>query len=286
MPIVSTVFKRGLFNNKIAIVTGGGTGIGFVIGKELAYLGCTVIIASRKVDNLKASSNKINDMLKTLHMTNKCIPIQLNIRSSSSIKQFIETLVNQYNISIVDYLVNNAGGQYPSNLEDISEKGWKAVIDLNLNGTFLITNYIFNRFWKKRNKHDQNEKVIVNITASSSRGIPLMAHSSAARAAVENLTMVMAQNWSKYGVRANSVAPGFIDSSGVYTYSKAFREQYFKAAMTKIYLYRMGKCEEVSHAVSFLLSPGASFITGASLRVDGGVSVYNPLLPPTKPSKL
>eukprot|EP01083_Nonionella_stella_P157566 511674_1 len=168
MSTVPTVLRKGTFCNKVAIVTGGGTGIGFAISSELAYLGCTVIIGSRKMENLKIASKKINDMIQSLNMNNKCIPLQLNIRDSSSIKEFTQALVNDHHISNIDYVVNNAGGQFPSKLEDISENGWKAVIDLNLNGTFLFSNHIFNTFWKKSAKNiiEKNQRVIINTVKS------------------------------------------------------------------------------------------------------------------------
>lgn len=181
---------------------------------------------------------------------------------------------------MIDYLINNAGGQYQSLLEHITEKGWKTVIDLNLNGIFLISKYVFTKYWK--NNKNNNDKVIINITANSFVGMPIMPHSGAARAGVENLTITMSQNWCKYGVRINSVAPGFIDSSGLKTYPKAL-QMFLKEHVKHNYLYRIGTVEEVSSAVMFLLSDGASFITGASLRIDGGESIYNSLLPPQKP---
>eukprot|EP01084_Bolivina_argentea_P217824 369774_1 len=280
----STVFRKDLFKGKIAIVTGGATGIGFAIGKELAYLGCTVIIASRskkQPNKLQKSADKINEFLQVSNNNNnKCIAVKIDVRSSKSIENFFKELSEKHNIKTIDYIINNAGGQYMSLLHDISEKGWKTVIDLNLNGIFLLSKYVLNKFWK--NNKNNNDKVIINITANSFNGMPMMGHSSVARAGVENLTMVMTQNWSKYGVRINSVAPGFIDSSGLESYPKGYRSML--AIHTKDnYLYRMGTVQEVSNAVVFLLSDGASFITGASLRVDGGESIYNPLLPPTKP---
>ena len=167
-----------------------------------------------------------------------------------------------------------------SRLESISENGWKTVIDLNLTGTFLLSKAVFNRFWSDTSSSKGG--VIVNVTANSFQGMPTMAHSGAARAGVENLTMVMAQNWSAFGVRTNSVAPGFIDSSGLKTYPEPIRKS-LKLHSKHNYLYRMGTVQEVSDAVLFLLSDGASFITGTSLRVDGGESIFHPLLPPQPP---
>lgn len=284
----SSVFKNGLFQNKVAVITGGGSGIGFAIAKELAYLGCTVIIGSRskkKASKLQEAADQINAFIHSLPSSanNKCIAIKLDVRSSESIERFFNTLHDEHHIEMIDYLINNAGGQYMSQLENISEKGWKTVIELNLTAPFLISKYVFNRYWKKR-KHDR-KKVIINITANSFNGMPMMGHSGAARGGVEVLTMEMAQNWSKYGVRVNSVAPGFIDSSGLDTYPEHYRKQ-LRIHEKDNYLYRMGSVQEVSHCVLFLLCDGASFITGTCVRVDGGESIYHPLLPPQRASKL
>eukprot|EP00483_Globobulimina_turgida_P004666 UN04675 len=113
--------------------------------------------------------------------------------------------------------------------------------------------------------------------------MPLMSHSGAARAGVENLTVTMQQNWSKYGIRINSVAPGLINSSGIDTYSKEFYDKHIKGGIKHIYAYRPGECEEVSNAVVFLLSPSASYIMGTCLKVDGGLSIFSPYMAPQKP---
>eukprot|EP01083_Nonionella_stella_P202122 738711_1 len=222
-------------------------------------------------------------MLQSKNMQNRCIPIELNIRKTTSIKQFLQILSDKHNISNIDMLINNAGGQYPSVMHNTSEKGWKAVIDLNLTGTFLMSKSVFNHFWENRDKNDNNEKVIINITAASFTGMPTMPHSSAARAGVENLTITMQQTWSKYGIRVNSVAPGMILSSGIDTYSKEYHDKYIKGAEKNFYAYRGGEVEEVSNVVLFLLSPGGSYIMGACIRVDGGLTIYNTGMLPEKP---
>jgi len=281
-----SVFRKDLFQNKTAIVTGGGTGIGFAIAKQLAFLGCTVVIGSRS-----KHSNKLQDAAAEINAfvqkhgakaTNQCIAIKLDVRSSQSITHFLDTLSNEHHIQQIDFLVNNAGGQFMSRLESITENGWKSVVDLNLTAIFLLSKAVFTRFWKSAVSGSERGGVIVNITANSFQGMPMMAHSGAARAGVENLTMVMAQNWSRYGVRSNCVAPGFIRSSGLETYPEA-AQQVMALHSRNNYLYRMGTVKEVSDAVVFLLCDGASFITGTSLRVDGGESIFHPLLPPQPP---
>ena len=239
---------------------------------------------SKKSNKLQLAADRINQFMKCSNTksTNKCIAITLNIRSSESIKEFFKTLSAEHQIEHINYLVNNAGGQFMSPLHSIKEKGWKSVIDLNLNGTFLISNFVFNTFWKRRsNGHEDEDKVIINITANSFVGMPMMAHSGSARAGVEHLTVAMAQNWSQYGVRANSVAPGFIETTGLDSYPKAY-QRILRTHSKDNYMYRMGTVEEVSNAVLFLLSEGASFITGTCLRVDGGESIYNPMWPPQR----
>lgn len=244
----------------------------------------TVVIGSRKLDVLTKTAKAINsinkkDVVGSDVNSNKVIAIQLNVRKSDSISNFITQLLTKYNINKIDYLINNAGGQYPvDELEDISEKGWKSVIDLNLNATFLMSKAIFLNFFQK-----QLYGKIINITANYFTGMGVMPHSGAARSGVHNLTITMAQNWGKYNVCVNEVAPGLIKTSGFDNYPRKFVEKVIIPHVADSYLYRYGVGNDVSNVVIFLLSPGADFLTGVTIPVDGGESIFNPLKPPVKP---
>jgi len=174
----------------------------------------------------------------------------------------------------LDILINNAGGQFPAPAEMMKPKGWRAVLDTNLTGTFLMCQQAFDQWMR------DHGGTIVNIVANNRNGMPMMVHTGAARAGVQNMTKSLAIEWGQYGVRINSIAPGVIDSAGLDSYDPMFHSfirEYAKNNQTT----RLGTEQEIAASVVFLASPGASFITGVCLWVDGGESLYHPLMPPT-----
>lgn len=258
---VRSVFATNLFADKVAIVTGGATGIGAAIAHELCYLGCNVMIASRKVERLKEAEEK---MKNNERLVGKVASTQCNIRKEQEVKELMETTIEKY--GKIDYLVNNGGGQFMSSAENITEKGWHAVVETNLTGTFYCCKQAF-LAWM-----GDHGGVIVNIIVDMWKGYPFMSHTSAARAGVDNLTKTLSLEWANRGIRINSVAPGTI-------YSPTAAANYpdptlFDRAVAIQPTGRLGKTEEISSAVCFLLSPGASFITGETLKVDGAQSLY------------
>ena len=161
-------------------------------------------------------------------------------------------------------LVNNAGGQFPSPALNIKPNGWRAVIDTNLNGTWLMTQAVAqSMFFKSGGK-------VVNIVANMWRGFPGMAHTGAARAGVVNLTKSLALEWAKNRILVNAVAPGVIRSSGLDTYPKAVRDSIETEVPKHIPLKRLGTMEDVAWAVTYLASPAGDYITGETICVDGG----------------
>jgi NAD(P)-dependent dehydrogenase (short-subunit alcohol dehydrogenase family) len=266
---VNTVFKDNLLQDKVAIITGGGTGIGLRTAREMAQLGCTVVLASRKKENLDAAVKQIEAE------GGKALAVECNIREEDSIKACISTVLDTY--GKVDYLVNNGGGQFPSPAEMISKKGWTAVIETNLTGTFFMSQEVFTKYMEK------NGGAIVNVIANMFNGFPMMSHTGAARAGVENITKSLANEWGKYGVRVNAIAPGTIQSSGLDSYDPMYKEfimGYAKHNQTQ----RLGTEAEIASAIIFLLSPASAFTTGVTLRVDGGESIYHPVFPPQENS--
>lgn len=269
-----TIFKPGLFKNDVAIVTGGGTGIGFEITSCLIQLGCFVLICSRKEKNLRLASERLNKQFKG----GKCQYYICNIRDSNSVEKCVKYCIKLW--GRIDYLINNAGGQFPQLTENLSTNGWNAVIETNLNGPFYISKAVTNFAFKS-----QKKGVIVNVLANFDRGMPLMAHTGAARAGVANLTKSLAIQWARFGVRVNAVSPGTIDSSGLTKYPYIYQSK-IKNIHKKIYTYRKGKSSEVTEVVLFLLSPGASYVTGVCIPVDGAESLWNMTFPPIKHSNL
>ena len=164
----------------------------------------------------------------------------------------------------IDGLVNNAGGQFPSPLESISDKGWDAVVRNNLNGSFSMMREVFTQWMRAHGG------AIVGVVAPVDFGFPNMGHTGAARAGVINLTQTAALEWVQHGVRVNAVAPGSIIGSGLGTYSAEFQER-LKTRRTHIPYHRLGTEAEVSACICFLLSPASTYVTGLVLQVDGGL---------------
>jgi citronellol/citronellal dehydrogenase len=259
MGAAESIFRSGLFSGKTAVVSGGGTGIGRAIARELASLGATVIICSRSAEHLEPTRAEIEAS------GGHALALTCNIRDADAVETFWDRVIER--VGPIDALVNNAGGQFLSPAELISPKGWHAVIETNLTGAFHMSRAAYLHGMRERGG------AIVNIVADMWRGFPGMAHTGAARAGVVNLTQTLALEWAVSGVRVNAVAPGLIDSSGLKTYPEMVRAQL--AAIAKdIPAQRMGTEEEVAAAVVFLLSSAAAFISGATLRVDGVGSLY------------
>jgi len=258
-----SIFRPGLFKDKVAIVTGGGTGIGKAISEELLSLGAKVVIASR-------NEEKVAGAAKEMGRLGTVVSRRCNIRSEEDVKSLMSSTIDRF--GSIDFLVNNGGGQFPCGAADMTLKGWNAVVETNLTGTYLMLREAHQQYM------GENGGVIVNIIADMFRGFPMMSHTGAARAGVENLTKSLAVEWAADGVRINSVAPGSSIYSPTASANYATDFAPFELAKPGVPAKRLGTTFEVSSAVCFLLSPGASFISGATLRVDAGGSLYSPQL--------
>lgn len=259
---MTDVFAPGLFAGRTALVTGGGTGIGFAIAEALGALGTSLIIAARTEERLAAASARLKDN------GIDCIWHPVNIRDEKQVEALFETLAGEKRLP--DILVNNAGGQFEAPALKISPNGFRAVVDLNLTGTWLMSH----AFAKRRIEGPGGGR-IVNIVLSIDGGSPGYAHAAAARAGVINLTKTLASEWARYGLTVNAVAPGTIRTSGLDQYDAAK----IQAGVDTLPIKRMGEVEEVAHAVAFLVSPAGDYVTGTTLYVDGGKHLASRRIP-------
>jgi citronellol/citronellal dehydrogenase len=250
-----SVFRPGLFDASVILVTGGGTGIGRCTAHELAALGATVVIGGRRREVLDATAEEI------AAAGGKCDVVELDIRKEDAVDAAVAAVVGKH--GRIDGLFNNAGGQFFALAENLSPNAWRSVVDLNLNGTFLVSSAVF------RHSMREHGGSIVNMLADIWTGYPAMAHMSAARAGIENMAVTLSLEWARHGVRVNCVAPGTIMSSGIVTYPEEVQKRTATEAM-EAPSGRLGTESEVSAAVVFLLSPAASYVTGDTLKIDGG----------------
>lgn len=252
------LFRAGLFEGEVAIVTGGGTGIGLQVARELGTLGAKVAIAGRRPEPLEAARASLEaDGIEVL--ARPC-----DIRKAEDVAAFVDAVKARF--GKITILVNNAGGQFPSPAEHLAPKGFEAVVRNNLLGTWTMTHAVATSAMIPAKKGR-----IVNVTAQVERGFPGMAHTGAARAGVQNLTKTLAVEWACHGLRVNCVAPGVIVTSGTAQYPPEFLE----AARKAIPLKRLGGEEEVSHLVVYLCSRVADYVTGQTFLIDGGQSLWS-----------
>jgi citronellol/citronellal dehydrogenase len=259
---MASIFRAGLFEGHVAIVTGGGSGIGLAIAETLGELGAKVAILGRKVERL----NQAKARLESLGIT--AFAATCDIREPEQIAAYVASV--ESSLGRASVLVNNAGGQFPTTAESLSAKGWDAVIRNNLSGTFYVTQAVATRhfFPEKRGR-------IVNVIANIARGFPGMVHTGAARAGVDNLTKTLAVEWAEYNVQVNAVAPGIIKSTGTDQYPPELLEN----SRQKTPMKRVGTPAEVAELVAYLASDAAWFVTGETWYIDGGAHLWGDAWP-------
>ncbi|QSP94607.1 SDR family oxidoreductase [Marinobacter salinisoli] len=252
-----SIFHPGLFKEQTFIVTGGGSGIGRCTAHELASLGARVALVGRKAEKVETVKAEIEQDggIASAHVC--------DIREEEQVKATMKAILDQH--GSLSGLVNNAGGQFPAPLAGINQKGWETVVRTNLTGGFLMAREAYTQALSKKGG------AIVNIVADMWGGMPGMGHSGAARAGMVNFTQTAAVEWAASGVRVNAVAPGWIASSGMDNYPEHMK-QWIRSLGDNVPIKRMGTESEVSAAICFLLSPGAAFVNGDCLRIDGGAS--------------
>ncbi|WP_096701711.1 SDR family oxidoreductase [Magnetospirillum sp. 15-1] len=246
-------FRPGLFDGKAVLISGGGSGLGKAMAWLFARLGGKVAIVGRdlaKLESVCAAMGKAG--LKAEHFV-------CNIRKPEDVDALMSKVTEA--LGGLDVLVNSAGGQFPQAAMDFSAKGWNAVVDTNLNGTWYMMQAA-GRYWRDSGKPGS----IVNIVTVVDRGQPGVAHTCAARAGVVALTKTVAVEWAPYNIRVNCVAPGAIDTEGQRVYTEEARQRSARGNP----MMRFGDSFDIAEAAVYLSAPSGKFITGQTLTVDGG----------------
>lgn len=251
-----SVFRPDLFRDQVIIVTGGGSGIGRCIAHELASLGARVALVGRTREKLESVKAELGGDPGRVFI-HAC-----DLRQEGPVGEMVDAVLAW--AARIDGLVNNAGGQFPAQLRDISLNGWNAVVANNLTATFVVSREVYRRWMET---HGGN---IVSVGADWELGMPGMGHNGAARAGQETFTRTASVEWAHAGVRVNHVIPGFIASSGLDRYPESAHDV-LRNVTKRVPLKRHGTESEIAAAVVYLLSEAAAYITGASIRIDGGL---------------
>jgi NAD(P)-dependent dehydrogenase (short-subunit alcohol dehydrogenase family) len=257
-------FSSGLFDGRAVLVTGGGRGIGKVIAKGFARLGANVVIAGRNPDALQSTTAEIEAMGA------KCLAVGTDIRDVASVEHLLAEVEG---MGGVDFLINNAGGQFPAKPSAISDNGWRSVVDLNLNGTWNMCS----RFAPHLMERDSGSIVNLVHTSVFERGAPLMAHSGAARAGVVNLTRTLSPFLVQKNVTVNALAFAFTESAGLDLELGALEKDnaWMSSGLESMGVGRMSTPEEIAAVVIFLCSPAAMYISGTVVVADRGSAQMN-----------
>ncbi len=250
----SEVFAPGLLSGQVALVTGGGTGLGKATALELVRCGATVVIAGRRGEVLEGAVAEIHATVGQ----GGADRIAGDIREREDAERLVASVLERH--GRLDLLVNNAGGQYFTPAEGIAAKGWRAVWRLNVDGMLNMAEAAFSQALKPA-----GEGTIVNVTLSPHHGMPGMAHSGAARAAVEELTRVRAGRWGGEGIAVMAVAAGHFDTEALEKYPASLR-----AGMARtVPLQRLGTVREHAWLVALLASPLGRAFSGSTVTLDG-----------------
>ena len=251
------MFAANVLAGQTAVVTGGGTGLGLAIARALGKLGARVVIASRKREHLDAGAAAIRSDGTAV------LPVQVDIRDPAQVDAMVAQAIDAF--GHLDILVNNAAGNFICKAEDLSPNGWNAVIGIVLNGSFYCSRAV-GRHMISRGKGGSIVSILANYVWTGSAGT---IHSASAKAGVLAMTQTLAVEWARYKIRVNAIAPGPIESPGAARQLWSTQES-IDAITDTVPLRRWGQPEDVANAVSYLVSPYASYVTGDVLTVDGG----------------
>lgn len=250
----TNIFADGILNGRVALVTGGGTGITAGVARALADAGARVVLVSRKMEHLEPAAEAINQA------GGQAISVATDVRNPEDVEKAVATSVEHF--GKLDIVVNGAAGNFLCAAEELSPNGFGTVVDIDLKGTFNVCRAAFAELKK-------NHGQILNISATLHYlGTPMQLHVSAAKAGVDALTRNLAVEWGRYGIRVNAIAPGPIgDTEGM---KRLVPEPIKEKLRQRIPLGRFGEIADIEKAAVFLCSDAAAYINGTVLVVDGG----------------
>jgi NAD(P)-dependent dehydrogenase (short-subunit alcohol dehydrogenase family) len=252
----SKLFQPGLLDGQVAIVSGGGSGLGRASALELAALGARVVVCGRREEPLRETAAQADG--------GRVEARSCDIREEDQVEALVDAVLERH--GRIDLLVNNAGGQYMSPAEDITPKGFRTVMRLNVEGTWLMSHAVATKAMMGGPPGESRGGKILNVTLSPHHGLPGMAHSSAARAAVENLTRVLSIEWARFGIRLTALAAGHF---GTETLRTKYPKQVVEGVAGTVPLGRLGTEEEFAWLVAYLATPAGDYFSGAVLTLDG-----------------
>ncbi|MEV4422274.1 SDR family oxidoreductase [Patulibacter sp. NPDC049589] len=251
------MFSAGVLDGQVALVSGGGSGLGRAATLELVALGAHVVVCGRRPEPIEETVALAGE---------RCEALVADIREEDQVDALVDDVLARH--GRIDLLLNNAGGQFLAPAENITPKGFRTVMRLNVEGTWLMTHAVATKAMIPAGADGTSPGgKVLNVTLTPHAGFPGMAHSAAARAAVENLTKTLATEWARFGIRLNAIAAG---KFGTDTFLTKYPERMVASAAADAPLGRMGTPEEFAQLVAFLASPAGDHFTGSVLTLDGG----------------
>ena len=251
------MFIPTLLDGQVAVITGGGTGIGLAIAKRLGELGARIAVASRNSEHLEKGTAELR------HAGQDPLAVQLDVRNPEQVDEMVTRVTRHF--GKIDILINNAAGNFVCRAEELSPNGWNSVINIVLNGSFYCSRAV-GRHMIQRGRGGSIVSILANYVWTGSPGT---IHSAAAKAGVMSMTQTLAVEWAPHRIRVNAVAPGAVESPGA---AKQLwnTAQAVERITDRVPLNRWAQPVEIADAVTFLVAPNAGYITGEILTVDGG----------------